>query len=163
MKKIIDGGTEIINDETDGQSRKIIRIKLEWISRKLLAFSQTANMFFMLLNAPSPAFSREDCQQIDYNVGLNLCLLFEKDGHNSYHGCQKCMAQGVCNRAKSKMCFSRIFVSQAMRLAELRTHEQFHSLPIPVGYKAEMDKNKYRKKTNDTDEFERCFVNLWKR
>lgn len=46
-------------------------------------------------------------------------------GHNSYHGCQKCMVQGVWSRAKSKMCYPRIAVTEHEREVELRTDERF--------------------------------------
>lgn len=73
--------------------------------------------------------------QKQWNYVMNLILYVGTIGHNSYHGCQKCMAQGVYNRAKSKMCFPRIVMSQAERLAELRTDERFRSRYQPEHHK----------------------------
>lgn len=55
------------------------------------------------------------------------CFYVGTIGHNSYHGCQKCMAQGVYNRSKSKMCFPRIVVTERERDSELRTDERFRN------------------------------------
>lgn len=54
-------------------------------------------------------------------------LLLGTIGHNSYHGCQKCMIQGVYSRSKSKMCYPRIVVSDRERDAELRTDAHFRN------------------------------------
>lgn len=48
-------------------------------------------------------------------------------GHNSYHGCQKCMIEGVYSRSKSKMCFPRIITCDRERNAELRTDIRFRN------------------------------------
>lgn len=48
-------------------------------------------------------------------------------GHNSYHGCQKCMIQGVRDRVLRKLCYPRIISSERERDAELRTDERFRN------------------------------------
>lgn len=48
-------------------------------------------------------------------------------GHNSYHGCQKCMTEGVYSHSKKKMCYPRIAVTDRERDAELRTDARFRS------------------------------------
>lgn len=48
-------------------------------------------------------------------------------GHNSYFGCQKCMAEGVYNHQLHKMSFPRIAVTEHERENELRTNENFRN------------------------------------
>lgn len=58
-------------------------------------------------------------------------------GHNSYNGCQKCMAEGVYSYEKKKMCFPRIATSDRERENEMRTDVRFRQRYQPQHHEKE--------------------------
>lgn len=56
-------------------------------------------------------------------------------GHNSYFGCQKCMAEGVYFKRLNRMAFPRIAVTNLERETELRTDERFRNRFQPSHHK----------------------------
>lgn len=73
------------------------------------------------------------------SIGFHIKRLFDSNkretsfgilgivGHNSYQGCQKCMAEGVYFRSLHKMAFPRIAETDREREMELRTDERFRN------------------------------------
>lgn len=74
--------------------------------------------------------------------GLTVTSRTGTIGHNGYHGCQKCMAQGVWSRLKSKVCFPRIVTTDREREAELRNDERFRNRYQPEHHNANSDLEK---------------------
>lgn len=70
-------------------------------------------------------------------IDINVLEFIGIVGHNSYYGCQKCMAEATYYRSSRRMSFNRIAVTDVERERELRTDEGFRNRFQPehhIGY-----------------------------